>query len=88
LFIFCILCTYSYFVQVHWQFQNGLIFDTYPPEINYIIEKAYLNGEKKVTWEEDVGKVELFIEEKKERQNNDPRTDIPVQRTVISASEM
>ena len=78
---------YVYFLfQVIWQFKEGNSFSSYPPEINYIIEKAYLNKEQKATWEESDGTMEIIMKDMIERNNGDPSTDVPVRRQAVNVS--
>ena len=69
-----------------WQFRTGATFTDYPPDINYQIEIAHLNKLKFAEWKEDLGPIKLLFSINKERQNDDPATDVEVRRKLLGSS--
>jgi len=65
---------------VKWQFLIDNIYRDYPPEINYVIEKAFSKHEKIAQWKEEDGEFKVYFDKMKERRNDDPTTDTDVRR--------
>lgn len=54
----CIECN-AFSFQAHWEYQDGDVYDSYPPEINAIIEQAFRSKVGFAQWEEADGKFKI-----------------------------
>ena len=78
-----IICVFIW--QTKWQYEDTGQFEDYSADISYIIERAYQNKDRFVTWKECDGKtMTIYFSKMVERENNNPITDVKVQRKEMN----
>jgi len=68
--------------QASWEYYDNTNFESYPDEINVLIENAYQDKKPYVEWEEQKARYRLTFETMEEQMSNDASSKVKVRRNT------